>query len=44
MPFQSQAAVTRGGVAYVVTCFLEVDPPAAHKGCQQVLDTFRFTR
>ncbi len=42
-PFQSQAAVMRDGVAYVVTCFVELEPEEARAGCQKVLDTFRFT-
>jgi hypothetical protein len=43
-PFQSQAAVMRDGVAYVVTCFVELEPAEAIEGCREVLDTFEFTR
>ena len=42
-PFQAQAAVMRGRVAYVVTCVLDFEPDEAREGCQQVIDTFRFT-
>ena len=42
-PFQSQAAVMRGGVAYVVTCTLDFEPDEAREGCQKAIDTFRFT-
>lgn len=41
-PFQSQAAFMRGDVAYVVTCFLELEPAAAREGCEKVLATFRL--
>jgi hypothetical protein len=40
--FQSQTAVMYGGMAYVVTCFLELESEEARAGCQKVLDTFRF--
>lgn len=33
-PIQSQAAVIRDGVAYVVTCVLEFEPDEAREGCQ----------
>jgi hypothetical protein len=40
--FQSQAGVLHDGVAYVVSCFVTMNPGEARDACRKVIDTFRF--
>jgi hypothetical protein len=41
-PIQSQFALMNGRTAFVITCFLELEPEVAEAGCRKVLETFRF--
>jgi len=41
-PVQSQFAVMNGRVAFVITCFRDLEPKLAAAGCRKVVETFRF--